>query len=303
MDPRRTPGGSSGGAAAAVASGMVAIEFGSDIGGSIRVPASFCGIYGHKPTYGLVPSRGQSPPGTEGVPPLLAVVGPLARSPEDLATMLDVVAGPDRDEALAYKLHLPPARHERLGDFRVLVIGEHPTAALDSEIAEALEAKARAIEAAGASVAWRSDLTPDLARAHQVYSTLLFTAISRGAPPQGDAITAHAWMDAVDAQLAIRRSWRRLFEDFDAVLAPVMGVVAFPHDQSEFNSRIHVIDGVETPYPAQVAWPGIASLANLPATAIPVGQTRAGLPIGLQIIGPHLEDRTPLALARLIRDL
>ena len=110
-------------------------------------------------------------------------------------------------------------------------------------------------------------------------------------------------MDALDAQLAIRRQWARLFETFDVVLAPVMGVVAFPHDQGEFNSRIHVINGAETPYPAQIAWPGIATLGNLPATAMPFGRTEAGLPIGVQIIGPYLEDRTPLTLARLMRDL
>jgi len=133
------------------------------------------------------------------------------------------------------------------------------------------------------------------------------TTMSRGGPPQpglaSDTISAHAWMNALDAQLEVRRRWTHLFEVFDIVLAPVMGVVAFAHDRADFNSRIHLIDGVETPYAAQIAWPGMATLANLPATAMPVGKTRAGLPIGLQAIGPYLEDYTTLAFASLVERL
>ncbi|MGI9170584.1 MAG: amidase family protein, partial [Caulobacteraceae bacterium] len=122
----------------------------------------------------------------------------------------------------------------------------------------------------------------------------------RGAPPQPDPLSAHAWMDALDAQLAVERQWAALFEVFDVVIAPTFGVVAFQHDEKDFNSRIHVIDGIDTPYGAQVAWPGMATLAGLPATAVPRGKTKAGLPIGLQVIGPHLEDRTTIAFAGLV---
>jgi amidase len=114
---------------------------------------------------------------------------------------------------------------------------------------------------------------------------------------------AHAWMTALDAQLAVRRRWGALFEAFDVVLAPVMGVVAFPHDDSDFMLRTHLIDGEATPYIAQVAWPGMATLGSLPATAVPIGATRTGLPIGAQIIGPYLEDRTTLAFAALLQSL
>src|SRR5262249_3372140 len=115
----RSPGGSSGGSSAALAARMTPLEFGSDIGGSIRVPAGFCGVYGHKPSFGIIPRRGQSPPGADGAPTPLSVVGPMARTAADLEVALGVLAGPDEEEATAYRLELPPARHKRLGDFRV----------------------------------------------------------------------------------------------------------------------------------------------------------------------------------------
>ncbi len=304
LDPTRTPGGSSGGSAAAVAAGMVPLEFGSDIGGSIRVPCAFCGLHGHKPSYNLVPQRGHAPAGFDGVDPPLNVVGPMARTAGDLALALDVLAGPVENEAVGYRLDLPAPRHARLADYRVLIVESHPLAALDSEIRAALHDLAERLERQGVAVSRQSDRLPDLAAAQGVYWTLLMTTMSRGGPPQPDLaegpLSAHAWMNALDAQLAARRRWAHLFEAFDIVLAPVMGVVAFRHDASPFNSRVHVIDGIETAYAAQLAWLGMATLANLPATAMPVAKTKAGLPIGLQAIGPYLEDRTTLAFAEMV---
>ncbi|MBA3812568.1 MAG: amidase, partial [Caulobacteraceae bacterium] len=197
-------------------------------------------------------------------------------------------------------LDLKAPRHARLADYRVLLLTAHPVAATDSRIAAALEGLASRLEGAGVKVARHADRLPDLAAAHQVYLTLLMTAMSRGAPPRPDPLTAHGWLDALDAQLAFRRQWAALFEDIDVIIAPAFGVVAFAHDDAPFAEREHVIDGAATPYPNQVAWPGMATLANLPATAVPIGATAEGLPIGAQIIGPYLEDRTTIAFAGLL---
>lgn len=303
LDLSRTPGGSSGGSAAAVASGMVPLELGSDIGGSIRVPAAFCGIYGHKPSYGLAPIRGHAPAGFDGAPVVLSVVGPLARSAEDLDLALGVIAGPDYGDERGYRLELAAPRHQRLGDYRVLVLDNHPLAETDDEIVAAVDGLAGRLTTAGVKVSRRSDLLPDLAASQAVFALLLTTAISRGNAQASPPPTAHQWMDALDTQLRFRHQWAALFQDFDVVLAPTFGVVAFPHDDRPFGERTHVINDAKTPYGAQIAWPGVALLANLPATAMPIGFTKTGLPISAQVIGPYLEDRTTIAFAAKVAGL
>jgi amidase len=231
------------------------------------------------------------------------VVGPLARNAADLELALGVLAGPDEMEARGYRLALPAPRHGALADYRVLMIDSHPVAGVEAEIRAALDSVALRLEAVGGAVARSSDRLPDLAAAHELYFRMLLTALSRSGPPSPDLMSAHGWMDTLDAQLAIRRQWARLFEDFDVVLAPVLGVVAFEHVTGEWAERTLTIDGEITPFAAQLAWPGMATLANLPVTAAPIGATRAGLPIGMQIIGPYLEDRTTIAFAGLLAEL
>jgi len=300
-DLTRTPGGSSGGAAAALAAGMIPLEFGSDIGGSIRNPAHFCGVFGHKPSYNLIPLAGHQPPGIpDGAGIVLAVVGPLARTAADLGLALDVLAGPHGDDAVGYRLALPPARHERLADYRVLIVDRHPLAELDDEIRAGLDGLAGRLEALGAPVARSSERLPDLAELHTAYMNLLTPAMSRGVPG-ATTVSAHEWMAALDAQAAIRRRFAELFEAFDVVLAPVHGAPAFPHeDEPDGSKRILTLNGKPTPYFAQLAWAGIATLANLPATVFPAGRTAAGLPFGLQAMGPYLEDRTTIGFAGLV---
>jgi amidase len=299
-DHTRSPGGSSGGSAAALAAGMVPLEFGSDIGGSIRVPSAFSGVCGHKPSFGLVPSRGHAPPGLDGLPPLLNVVGPMARRVGDLELALSITAGPEPEEAVGYRVELPPPRHERLADFRILILDAHPLAPLDGEIRTALGALADRLEATGARVFRRSEALPDLIDAHEAYLRMLLTALSYGAPPGPQTPSFHAWMDMQNHQLRTRRRWADLFETLDAVIAPTLGMPAFPHMPGDWGERRVMIDGEPHPFADQLAWVGMATYANLPATAVPIGVTAGGLPIGAQIIGPYLEDRTTLALARLL---
>jgi len=298
-DPTRSPGGSSGGAAAALAAGMIPLEFGSDIGGSIRVPAAFCGVYGHKPSHGLVPSRGHAPAGMTGGPVPLAVVGPLARSAADLDLALSVTAGPDVPDSKAYRLDLPAPRHARLADHRVLILGELPGVDLDSEVRGALEALAGKLEGLGAKVVRGSDRLPDFAKARGTYMGLLTTAMNRrqaGAAP----ISAFDWLDLIDAQVAVCRQWGAVFDDFDVVLTPTFQTVAYPHTTEAPDKRTLTFDGGPHPYFDGLAYPSLALLPNLPATAFPAGFTKAGLPIGLQAIGPYLEDRTAIGFAGLV---
>jgi amidase len=301
-DLSRSPGGSSGGSSAALAAGFVPLEFGSDIGGSIRVPSHFCGTYGHKPSYDLVPQRGHMPPGADGIGAALGVIGPMARTASDLRLAMDVLAGPADLEAVGYRAQLPTARGSRLADFRVLILDNHPLAGVDGEIVRALHGLADKLEAAGAEVARETNLLPDLAAAHGAYMGILMTAMSRGAPPSPNGLTAHQYMDLQDQQLAVRRQWARLFGDFDIVLCPVLGVAAFPHipDGGAWNERTLKIDGADTPFAAQLAWPGLAVFGHLPSTAFPVGKTAGGLPIGLQAMGPYLEDYTTIAFAEAV---
>jgi amidase len=163
-----------------------------------------------------------------------------------------------------------------------------------------LDGLAGRLEKLGTKVERASDRLPDLAELHTTYMNLLNPAMSRGVPG-ASTISAHEWMAALDAQAAIRRRFAYLFEAFDVVLAPVHGAVAFPHeDEPDGAKRTLTINGETSPYFAQLAWAGVATLAHLPSTVFPVGQTRAGLPFGLQAMGPYLEDRSTIAFAGLV---
>ena len=302
IDPERSPGGSSGGGAAALAARFVALELGSDIGGSIRVPAHFCGVYGHKPSLGLLPARGHDFPGPgPGAPHELAVIGPLARSVDDLELALEVLAGPDLPQALACRLQLPPARELRRA--RCLLLDSHPGLAVSKDTRAALAEVERDLQAGGCVVQRHSEHLPDLAAAHKVYAGLLNTYMSRGQPGAA-SISAHEWLTLLDRRAGLQRQWQQLFEHTDVVLTPTLGCTAYPHiEPMDWASATVLIDGQPQPLGPQVFWPGIATVAGLPATSAPVGRDRDGLPIGLQVIGPMFEDHTPLALVRRLESL
>ncbi|HEY1426269.1 MAG TPA: amidase family protein [Caulobacteraceae bacterium] len=302
-DLSRSPGGSSGGGAAALAAGMVPLEFGSDIGGSIRVPAHFCGVFGHKPTFDLIPQTGHAPPPFEGPSAgvQFGVIGPLARTAADLALALNVLAGPERDLARGYALNLPPPRGEALADYRVLVLDAHPLAGADDEVVAPLHALADRLERLGAEVSRASPLLPDLAAAHGVYLGVLNAIMGRGRPGAEPAINTFDYLNGLDTIERNRAQWAELFESFDVMLAPPFGTAAFPHtDEPDWPKRTHIINGQPTSYGAQIAWPGIATFPGLPATCAPIARTSGGLPVGAQIIGPAYEDRTTIAFAGLL---
>jgi len=300
LSAQRTPGGSSGGGAAALASGMVALEFGSDLFGSVRVPAHFCGVFGHKPSVGVLPTRGHDFPGTQQEPgDKPAVIGPMARCADDLDRVLDVVAGPDQPDARAYHLSLPAPRHAALRDWRVLVLAEHPVAPCATDMRAAVEGVAELLSRAGATVARTSPLLPDLEDVCNTCTTLVTTLLGAFEPSGKTTLTAHDWVRLIIKRDAVRVQCRAFFEQFDAIVCPPFGCAAFPHDaEPDFDRRTLVIDGRATPYGAQGAWSTLATLAGLPATVAPVAQD--GLPLGVQIIGPYLEDRSTIALARLV---
>ncbi|MFJ6674720.1 amidase [Actinosynnema sp. NPDC091369] len=328
-DHRRTSGGSSGGSAAALASGFGALSIGSDIAGSLRTPAHFCGVYAHKPTLGLAAHRGMVPPTEPALPtdPDLAVVGPMARTARDLALLLDVMAGPDPlTLGVAHRLALPPARHGRLRYFRVLVLDEHPLMPTGSAVRAGVHRVAAALVDAGAHVARHSPLLPDLTEAATLYMQLLVSGSVARFPVESheelrarvagldaddrslDAVRLRAmlfshsdWMGANNRREVHRHGWRRFFAEFDAVVCPITPTPAFPHDHAPNPMRRRIdVDGVEHPYFDQLVWAGLATMPGLPATAIPTGRSPEGLPVGVQLIGPMFEDRTPLRLAELL---
>lgn len=299
--PGHSAGGSSGGSAAAIAMGFSALELGSDIGGSVRVPSAFCGVYGHKTSYRIIPDMGHAPGGLEGASPLLAVIGPIARSAADLATLLEVVAGPGPED-YANGLILPRPRHGSLRSFRIFVLDQHPAAKADDEILGAIERLADDLANAGASVARKSSLLPDMAVSWRTYQAMLHTIITRGQVDAGgrQPISAHDWLSHLDVQLRIRRQWEAFFRHFDIVLCPAFGTPAFPHTaEPDWRKRPLTINGEPGNFGSQLGWAGIATVANLPSTVIPLGVNAQGLPMACQAIGPFLEDLTTIAFAGL----
>jgi len=328
-DIGRTPGGSSGGSAASLAAGYVSLEMGSDIGGSLRTPAHFTGVYGHKPSYQIVPERGQSFPRIEPIPSRgngLSVVGPMARSANDIALALDIIAGGDEEgDGVGWRLALPAARRKDLAGYRILLIDTHPLGPTSEDIRSALGKLALRLEKSGAKVMRSHALFPDLAETTRNYIRLLSPVLNQGRPPsyyeqmRSEAAALPAddqslgalwlrnmnppyqdWAAANRARTVFQWKWHLLFREVDAVLCPAMPTVAFPHDHSPAAQRMLDVDGTKVPYINNIMWAGFATAGGLPATVAPIDRTQTGLPIGVQIVGPMLEDRTPIMLASLM---
>lgn len=327
-DLTRTPGGSSGGSAAALAAGYVPLELGSDLGGSLRVPAHFCGVFSHKPTLDLVPLRGSGLPEASVIPIRgdLFTIGPMARSAVDLALELSVIAGPDElMEGVGYKLSLPPPRHDKLADFRVLVIDQHPLCPTAESIRAKLNEMVDRLAKAGCTILRNCPKLPDLALTARVYQSLTHAQGSWKLSPEtrmlvekaasaldtnDDSLVAemlrgytlsHAgWVRQSNIRAELRAHWQALFEDVDVMLCPPFSTQAFEHDHSPFLERKLYLDGTPIQYAADVmAWGALAPLVGLPSTTMPIGED-SGLPIGVQITGGYFEDLTTIGFAALV---
>lgn len=294
-DTTRTPGGSSGGAAAAVASGMVPCDYGSDIGGSVRVPAHFCGVWGHKTSWGVVPTRGQVHPmlgQDERAEVALGVAGPIARNADDLALLLRLTA----TVAL-------PEQIQPLAGCRMLLLTDYPGSPVDDAVRGPIEAAAASLEAAGVRIDRSCDVLPDLAAQQGSYMKMLNIALARGMPgPDGKRANATDWFDLLDDQARNESAWRRLFETYDFVLAPPAPVLALPHSEGRVFDGTLTINGREENAGAALAWAGIATFPNLPSTVLPIGES-GRLPCGMQVIGPRWHDLGCIAVAKAIGEV
>jgi len=319
-DLTRGPGGSSGGSAAMVAAGLSALEYGSDIGGSIRNPAAYCGVYGHKSTWCIVPKRGHSLAPKPGAEADLSVIGPLARSAGDLSLALKLTIGADALNArgLVYKLPAPPKSVKGL---RVAVWLDQDIAPVDDRVKTRIEAAARALAKAGAKVDFKARPDFDPAHAHRVYAMLLHSNLAARRADHAELVAARARLrddDTSDHAMALRAStasykdvfdanqqreqlrwaWHDFFGRYDTVLMPITATAAFPHDPSEpMPARTMRINGADRPYFGQLFWAGLATASFLPSTVAPVGLTPDGLPVGLQIVGPEFADLSTIWLA------
>jgi amidase len=324
-DVTRAPGGSSGGSAAALAAGLTGLEAGSDIGSSIRNPAHFCGVYGHKPTWGIVPRHGQALP-WQGAPVDIDVVGPLARSSDDLALALAIMGGPDAIEAPGWQLKLKPPRQKRLRDYKVALMLDAPAIAVDREVQDRLQALADFLRREKARVDERARPAIDTDEAFRVYTTLLRSAtsdrqsdadfeknvgIARALAPDDEsyyarsmrsAVLSHRdWLAANEARHRMRLAWAEFFTTYDLLLCPVASTAAFPHDQQgERYERTLIVNGTRVPVTDHLFWAGYSGVSYLPSTAAPCGFTPGGLPVGVQIVGPQYGDLTCLAFAKLL---
>ena len=329
-DPARTAGGSSGGSAVAMSAGLSALEMGSDLGGSIRIPAAFCGVFGHRPSFGIIPTRGHvpGPPGTLAAPDL-ETAGPIARAAGDLDLAVQILAGPDDSQARAWRLHLPPPRHRSLRDYRLAAWLDDPAEPVEASLRERLEAVVGEFRAAGASIDEGARPGFTLADNARLFMRVLYGSMASGLPEgqfrklqdraaglalDDDSFRARLTRDTVqthrDFDLARELSerqravWAEFFSRYDALLCPVFPTPAFPHDQSpDMARRTLAVNGVPKPYLGTLlGWPALAGLSSLPGTAAPVGFTKEGLPAGIQVVGPYLEDRTAIHVAGLVAE-
>ena len=326
-DTMRTCGGSSGGAAAAVAAGLTPLEIGSDIGGSIRTPSHFNGLFGHKSSYDLISTRGHLPPGEDVLAEAdLSVAGPIATCVDDLEQSLALLVGPAPDITAHALPPLPTPSFREPAHLRVAVWADDPFCPVDRAIADHIEAAAQALERLGAHVDREARPAVDMAANHANYVQLLMAVLGVDMPAalregaramvdaadpddmsepllqmRGIALDHRGWLVQNEQRQRTRVAWESFFRDYDVLLCPCAHVPAFPHDHNpDLQARLLTVNGEQRPYTELLRWAGLTLNAYLPATAVPLGTTRDGLPVGMQIASRYLGDRTTLAVARLL---
>jgi amidase len=259
----------------------------------------------------------------------MGVQGPIARSAEDLELALSVLMGPDVGEDVAWRVELPPSRHGRLADFRVAVLPAIPWLPVDDEIGRALEDLAARLGRLGATVKEvQPDALGDHRAHHELYRWLLLAMTSARETPEGRRRAVDLWkrsndefahahlrgLEAAPGDLVMwgaqrekyRQAWRAFFRDWDVLLAPAINVLPYPHverawPREERDVQLTLdVNGRAVPYGHGLVYPSLSTVAGQPATAFPVGLSRGGLPMGLQAVGPYLEDLTPLRFAALL---
>lgn len=324
-DVTRVPGGSSGGAAVALATGMSALEIGSDIGASIRNPAHYCGVYGHKPTWNVVPYRGHYLPGVVH-PTDISVAGPLARSARDLSGMMKLLAGSDGPEARGLRVALPLARQTSLKDFRVAVMLSDPVSEVDQPVQELIASLATFLERKVKKLSLTARPAFSTAEAMDVFIALLRSATSRRQTEEEFAANAakvagfaaedqsyyakmlrayvmphRTWLAVSERRHQMRLIWDQFFEEWDVLLCPAAASAAFPHDHvGERHERSIAVNGRYVPTTDQLFWAGYSGCFHLPSTVAPLGLTPQGLPSGVQIVTRQYGDFTSIRFAELL---
>ena len=335
-DVTKTSGGSTGGGAAALAAGLGFLELGADLAGSIRTPSNFCGIYGHKPSLNIVPLQGSIPPLPSLVPPAinlaglndLAVIGPMARSAADLKLELEILAGPAQEDTVAYQWRLPKPRKTRLKDYKIGYVINDAFCPVHPEIQGIIGNTVDALRKEGVKLkeGWPEGIT--FANIFETYFKLMAAYVSQspfftdalinmmkllyGMPygetqrqyVEGLTISHKNWVALGVIRLSSRLAWQEYFKTFDAFLMPANCIPAFAHNHDR-NFWGRVLESSDGPryYAETFKWISIATLAGLPVTVMPVGKTKTNLPVGIQIMGPYMEDGTSLDLAAKMEDV
>lgn len=324
-DLGRTPGGSSGGSGAALAAGLTGIEAGSDIGASIRNPAHYCGVWGHKPSWGVVSPKGHALAGAVAYGDI-GVVGPLARGAEDLEIALTAMAGPDAVDGRGWTLTLPRSKKTSLRDFKVAVLLTDPNAEVDDSVQEQISKLAAFLAKNKVKVNDKARPEIDTTELNDVYIRLLRAATSGrmsdavyeqavkdaaslpaddmsyfAQMQRGNSLPHRTWLQLNEKRHRMRLAWDAFFQDYDLMLCPVAVTAAFPHDQAGLrHKRTIVVNNKQVPVVDQIFWAGYSGVTWLPSTAAPIGQSKEGLPIGVQIIGRQYGDYECIQFAKLL---